>query len=188
LLRSRRSIRLYKEDLVERSVIESLLDTARWAPSGKNVQPLSYTVSSGKERMKEIAEQVIAYFRSLLQDQPGVALAWGGHGLVKAWDAGKDVILRDAPQLIAAHGPRENPMLTGSGTIALTQIELLAVAYGLGACWAGYVQFAAGSHEPTREALGLPAGDALAGALMLGKPRVKYRAIVPRKPLSVVWR
>jgi nitroreductase/NAD-dependent dihydropyrimidine dehydrogenase PreA subunit len=188
LMRSRRSVRLYKDELVERSVIESMLDTARWAPSGKNVQPLSYTVSSGKERMKEIAAEVIAHFRALVADRPDLALAWGASGLVKAWDAGKDVILRGAPQLIAAHGPRENPVLMGSGTIALTQIELLAAAHGLGVCWAGFVQIAAASHAPVREALGLPAGDALAGALMLGKPRVKYRAIVPRKPLSAVWR
>ncbi len=188
LLRGRRSIRLYKDELVERSVIECILDTARWAPSGKNVQPLRYTVSSGKERMKEISEQVIAYFRSLLEGQPELAVAWGASGLVKAWDVGKDVILRGAPQLIAAHGPRGNPVLVGSGTIALTQIELLAAAHGLGACWAGYVQIAAGSHEPTRKALGLPAADALAGALMLGKPRVKYHAVVPRNPLNVVWR
>ena len=187
LIRSRRSIRLFRDEPIEQSVIEQVLDTARWAPSGKNVQPVRYTVLSGKERVREVAEQSIAYFRLFTQEQPEMAAAWGAFGLVKAWDAGNDMVLRDAPQLIAAHGPKENPMLSGSATIALTQVELLIAAHGFGACWAGYVHYAAGAYAPVRKALGLPDGDALAGTLMVGKARVKYRAITPRKPLSVTW-
>jgi nitroreductase len=188
LMRGRRSIRLYEEELVDRAIIEGLLEVARWAPSGKNVQPLRYTVVSGKERVKELAAHAIDYYRALLQSGSEMATFLGAGGLVKAWDLGQDMLLRGAPHLIVAHGARQNPVLVGSGTIALTQIELQATAQGLGGCWAGYLQIAAERHEPLRRAMGLPEADAAAGAMMLGKPKVRYRAIPPRKPLEVSWR
>jgi nitroreductase len=187
LMRARRSIRLYKDELVDPSVIESILDVARWAPTGKNEQPLRYTVVSGREQLKTLSAFCIDYFSLLLEQAPERALALGARGLVKTWKAGKDPILREAPQLIVAHGLQQNPMLVGSAFIALTQIDLQLVAYGLGGCWAGYLQIAASAHAPLREALKLPAGDTVAGALMFGVPRIKFRSIPPRKPLQVTW-
>ena len=187
LMRGRRSIRLYAGELVDRDVIEKILEVVRWAPSGKNVQPLRYTVLSGRERIKQLGQHIIDHFRTLLQVAPESAAFFGAGGLIKAWESGKDLVLYEVPHVIVAHGPKQNPVLMGSGMIALTQVELQATARGLGACWAGFLQIAAANHEPLRKAMELPEGDAVACALMLGKPKVEYRAIPPRKPLQVNW-
>lgn len=187
LLRGRRSIRRFHKDPVAREVIEPLLDAVRWAPTGHNTQPLRYAVFSGRERIHELAGHAIDHFRNLLNTAPEAAKALGAGGLVKSWDVGKDMVLRHAPQLIVAYGPKQHPMLSGSALIALTQVELLATAKGLGACWAGYIMIASATHTPLRMALGLADGEAVGGALMLGRSAVKYQSIPPRKPLDVRW-
>lgn len=187
LMRGRRSVRLYRDEPVDKALIEDMLQVVRWAPSGKNVQPLRFVVTSGKQRMHELVEHTLNFFQWLLQNQVQHARTLGVEALVDAWKRGCDPILRNAPHLIVAHGPKDNPMLMGSGMIAVTQLELLATANGLGACWAGYLQIAASAHAPLRQALGLAEGEAVAAALMLGKPRFRYRAVPPRKPLEVRW-
>ena len=47
-LKSRRSIRTYKEKELSKNQIEELLDTARYAPSGANTQLVQWEIFSGK--------------------------------------------------------------------------------------------------------------------------------------------
>ncbi len=47
-IRERRSIRKFKPDPIPRTVLEDLLETARWAPSWGNTQPWEVTVITGE--------------------------------------------------------------------------------------------------------------------------------------------
>jgi nitroreductase len=49
-LRSRRSCRAFRPDPVPRALLEKILDVARWAPSGGNLQPWRVIAVAGKER------------------------------------------------------------------------------------------------------------------------------------------
>ena len=44
IIKTRRSIRRYKQDPIEEEVLISLVDCARFAPSGGNLQPLEYII------------------------------------------------------------------------------------------------------------------------------------------------
>jgi nitroreductase len=61
-IRRRASTRAYLDKPVERATIEAILDTARWAPSGANIQPWHVAVVTGdiKRRLSEglLAERV----------------------------------------------------------------------------------------------------------------------------------
>ena len=46
---NRRSIRRYKPDAVPRELAERMLDAARWAPSGSNIQPWRFIVIEDKK-------------------------------------------------------------------------------------------------------------------------------------------
>ncbi|HMA95152.1 MAG TPA: nitroreductase family protein [Polyangiaceae bacterium] len=56
LMRGRRSVRVYRDEPVDKALIENMLEVVRWAPSGKIVQPLRFVVTSGKQRMHELVE------------------------------------------------------------------------------------------------------------------------------------
>ncbi len=49
LMLSRRSIRQFKPDLVSRDILEELVNSARLAPSGANLQPLEFVVVDDEE-------------------------------------------------------------------------------------------------------------------------------------------
>ncbi len=61
-IRQRQSIRAYRKKEVSRDIIEKILDTARYAPSGANCQPWQVAVVSGTTKEK-IAEALISAFR-----------------------------------------------------------------------------------------------------------------------------
>ena len=188
LIKGRRSIRCYKKQPLEQSTIERLLELARYAPSGHNDEPVHWLVLSGREQLDELGGLVVDWMRYMIKNKPEIALPMNLDQAVKAWEQGKDRILRGAPHLAVAYAQKANPYAPPACVIALTYLELAAFGLGLGACWAGYFNRAANLYEPMQKALDLPEGMVSFGAMMLGVPKFEYQRIPPRKPLRVTWR
>ncbi|WP_457559616.1 nitroreductase family protein [Candidatus Harpocratesius sp.] len=55
-IKNRRSIRKFKDQPIEQSKIESILENARWAPSGMNLQPWRVIVITNQEIKNKIAQ------------------------------------------------------------------------------------------------------------------------------------
>ena len=64
-LRSRRSIRNYKKKPVEKEMIQTIIDIARYAPTGGNSQAVEWIVHMDKNTVKEIAELTVDWMRSV---------------------------------------------------------------------------------------------------------------------------
>lgn len=178
-LRNRRSIRTYKEKSVPREVLEEIIDISRWAPSAKNVQPVKWLVIESAAEMKKLIDLTIDCLR-LHKAYPGVVSAWEQEG--------RDLVLRDAPHLIIAYASNKALKAEVDCTISLTYLDLAAHAMGLGTCWAGIFLGAALIHPPIVEALELPEGHNIQGALMLGYPKYRYPRIPQRNPAKIIWR
>ncbi|MBU1040361.1 MAG: nitroreductase family protein [Proteobacteria bacterium] len=177
LLRSRRSVRHFRRALVDREQLLQFIDTARYAPSGMNAQPVHWLVVEGRERMLELAGLTAKALRRL-----PYFLAF-----LEAWDRGEDVILRGAPNLVVAHARTTGFDHIVDGAIALTYFELAAHAHGVGTCWAGLLMLAAKDSAELQAALGLPEGHQVLGALMAGYPRHGFKRLPPRKAAKVRW-
>lgn len=187
-LRSRRSIRAYKEAPVDPGRLERLIRVARHAPSGHNGQPVRWLVISGHEPVRALAGHVADWFRMLLERKPDMAHGMRLDRLVAAWDAGKDPICRGAPHLLVAVAPASDPAAPIACTLALAYLELAAPSFGLGCCWAGYLHMAALHWPPLRAALALPEGHQLGGAMLAGEPRYRYHRLPLRKEPEIDWR
>jgi nitroreductase len=107
--------------------------------------------------------------------------------MLKAWEMGRDPVLRKAPALVIAYGADDDPMAQPSSMIALTTLELAALSFGLGTCWAGFLYYAAKSSCEVATSLGLPAGHHMCGGMMIGYPEFEYSRIPARKPSRVTW-
>jgi nitroreductase/NAD-dependent dihydropyrimidine dehydrogenase PreA subunit len=187
-LRSRRSIRLYKDQPVDQATLTRLLDLARFAPSGHNIQPVNWTVFSGKEQLKALAGGVIEWMRWMMKEQPQMAALMHMDLVIAQWEAGHDRILRGAPHVIVAHAPKSERTAPAACTIALTFLDLAASALGMGACWAGYFGVAAATFPPLQKALALPEGHLAMGAMMVGWPKMTYHRLPARNAAKVSWR
>jgi nitroreductase len=188
LLRSRRSIRQYKGKVVPHKILEDLIDTARYAPTGSNKQQVFWTVFQNPDDVHKLAEMVVDFMKIILPVTKDKETARRFRRIVDAWGNGRDRVMRGAPHLIVVHSPSGLSFPAADCAIALTYLELYAHAKGLGTCWAGYFTAVAGLHEPIIEALNLPAGHNCFGAVMLGYPQHSYHRIPKRNQPLITWR
>lgn len=186
-LSARRSIRTYIKQPVERATLSRLIDIARYAPSGHNLQPVQWLVIENSDEVNRLAGLVIDWMRYMVQEKPELALPMHLDGIVATWDRGKDRICRNAPHIIMAHAPESLSVAQSSCIIALTYLELAAFAMGLGACWAGYFNLAANLYPPMTKALGLPEGHQSFGSMMVGYPKYHYHRIPVRNKPVITW-
>ncbi len=187
-LRSRRSIRNYKNKPVDRPILTRLIEIARFAPSASNSQPVNWLVVEDTKEVRRLAGIVIDWMRLTIEEHAEVAETMRFDRVVKAWEQGQDRVLRGAPHLIVAHGQQSTPPVQSACIIALTYMELAAMSLGLGACWAGYFNRAAATYYTMLEALALPENHQSYGAMMVGYPKYRYERLPLRKDPKIVWR
>ena len=188
-LRSRRSIRVYKNKPVPRDTLLKLIEIAGYAPSGHNSQCVEWLVIEDSDELYKLKELVLDWMRWMISNKPAVASTLQLNESLKQWKRGSDVILRDAPVLIIAHAEKGNIFAPAACTIALAYLELAATSMGLGACWTGFFFSAATSFPPLKEALALPEGHQCFGTMIAGYPKFQYQRIPLRKsPVVTVTR
>lgn len=186
-LRSRRSIRRYRDKPVEKEKVLKLIEIARYAPTGSNSQLVEWRVLTDQSRIKALAALTIDWMRQTLKEGAQETIASYFPMIVAAWEAGYDAVLRGAPALVVASTPAE----AGNGmvdlTLALSYLELAAPTLRLGTCWAGLLQRAVLSSPSLKEALGIPLLHPFHYPMMLGYPQVKYQRLPERKPPKIVF-
>lgn len=187
--KSRRSIRVFKDKPVSRDKLERLMDIVRYAPSARNAQEVEWIIIKNSDEIKKYSSMVIDFCKILITDGvPGIDPNPHLHKVIDDWNAGTDLVLRNAPALIIAHMDRENHLSQNDCLIALSNLELAAAGMGLGCCWAGFFMTAAGNYPAIAEELSLPDGHQCFGALMVGYPKFKYYRIPVRKEPKITWR
>jgi nitroreductase/NAD-dependent dihydropyrimidine dehydrogenase PreA subunit len=187
-LRARRSIRRYKEEPVERVILEKLMDIVRYAPTGRNRQDVQWLVIHDTREVRRLIAMAVGWMRSTADSGNPLAVRYNLSGMVQAWEEGRDHICHNAPHLVIAHVHEENPVARTNAIIALAHLDIVAPSFGLGACWGGIFMQAVSNREPLRTALGLPAGHSAVHCLMLGYPSNRYQRPPKRNPVDIVWR
>ncbi len=187
LIRSRRSIRAYSQQPVERQEIEELLDTVRYAPTGNNSQAMGWLAINSKPRMEQLTEMTIDWFKSCIAEKHPLTERLPMARMVEAWESGNDMVLRGAPALVMNYSDDNTGIFSINCAIAMTYFELAAATKDLGTCWAGILMIAA-MYEPGIEAaLGVPEGKRLCSALMFGHSLYQYKRIPLRNELQLNW-
>ncbi len=168
LAKRRRMVREYAHDAVPQKAILNILDAARWAPSGYNLQPWQFIVVDEEEQKGRLVQVV-------------------EHEAARAKQQGHDVrvpnYLSDVPVFIAvvsdprmkqklpSHrtGPSADKIYLSSVSAAIQNMHLAAAAQGLGTVW-----FTVSSEEETqselRMVLNVPAGYEILYLIPVGYP------------------
>ncbi len=103
LVKTRRSIRRFKPDPIPDEYVDKIIEVARWAPSGFNMQPWEFVVVKKPDLKNRIVESVNAYWAQA-KSMEGTRESWQG----KPWktsgvlDAGMD--FTTAPVFIILFG------------------------------------------------------------------------------------
>lgn len=184
-LKSRRSIRNFSLQKVEKEKIEQILDIARYAASGCNSQPVQWLVVHDKDMVQRLAGLTIDWMSYLCVNKDPMSAVL--LSLKAAWDHGIDPVCWNAPHILIAHIPEKHPSALIDSIIALTHFDIAAPAFGVGTCWSGLLTYAAQSWKPLQEMLALPQEHVISYVMVFGYPQYKTYCIPRRNPLKVVW-
>lgn len=187
-LQMRRSIRRYREEPVDRSIIERMLDICRFAPSGRNRQDVRWLVIHETNELRRLTGIAIDWMRGAGSSGTPFAARFDVPGVVRAWLEGRDPLCHLAPHLVITYAPYDEPVARTNAIIALAHLEIVAPSFGLGSCWGGIFLLAAQCCDQLQAALGLPPGNIPVHCLMLGYPAVRCQRPPKRKPADVLWR
>jgi nitroreductase/NAD-dependent dihydropyrimidine dehydrogenase PreA subunit len=186
-LRSRRSVRRFKDKPVDKASIQKLIEIARYAPTASNSQLVEWAVITDKSQIRDLAGKVVEWMKAVLQKDPQPANASYLPMLVAAWDLGIDAVLRSAPGLIVAMAPKAAANGLVDLTLALSYLELAAPSLGLGTCWAGLLQGALLSHKPLKPVVGIPADYPHHYPMIIGYSDVRYYRLPERRSPKINW-
>ena len=187
-IRSRRSIRTFRDKAVERDKLEKLIEIACYAPSAKNMQPWHWIVIEDSKEVRRLAGMVIKWMRGVIEKNRELAEDVGFTRVVKSWENGDERICRGAPHVIVVHGDKNWAFGVEDCTLALSYLDLYASNLGLGTCWGGYFYSAANQYKPLFKELGVPDDHRVYGAMMVGYRKYHYHRLPKRKPPVVIWK
>ena len=186
-LRSRRSARVFQDKDVEKDKLQQLIELARYAPTGSNLQLVEWIVYTDRSLLGIFSEMAVEWMRNVLKKNPKNAPPYIPM-LISSWEKGHDVVLRKAPSLILAMAPDFDRNGLVNCTLALSYLELAAPKWGLSTCWAGLLQGALMAWPPLKELMGIPKNFSFHYPMMIGYNAAKYYRLPERKKPKITWK
>jgi len=148
IIKTRRTIRLFKQDPISEEVLTELLEAARCAPSAANCQPLEYIIVTQTEKVTAVFDQ----------------LAWAGYVRPRRDPPASKhpvayiIVLVHTEKALAEFGKVD-------AAAAIENILLAAQGKGIGSCWLGSI-----NRDELREILDIPDKYDIDSVVALGYP------------------
>ena len=170
-LKTRRSIRKFKNKPISKEVVESIIEAGRWTPTAKNAQGVSYIIlKKEKDKCEKVAVELFRKFQGVL-------------GIL--YPPGKDYVIDD--NFFFKKAPLAIMIISNNkldGGLAASNMALMAEANGLGVLYSGFFTIAANQSKKLRRMLKLDKNNVVT-TLVLGYPDVKYYRTVQKKKAKV---
>lgn len=188
LVRGRRTVRLYKDEDVDRDLLERLLKTLANAPTGVNRQELTFMVIDDRQVMGRWRKAVYEALQEAIRKDAFPAQAAYLRKMVEVYTAtGNDVVFRGAPHALIVTAPPDAPCPNEDVVLATAYFELLAQSAGLGTVWWGVLRFFQEVFPSLKDLIGLPRDHRYSG-MLFGVPAVQFARTVQRDDGAVIRR
>jgi len=203
-VRSRRSIRKYKNEKIDNELISDLLEFAVTAPSGSNCQEWKFTVLNGRDKVWNLAIEIKKFFVKINRLASNrfiryISVPFMGRTLinyfndhyetvdraVKQADSGIDMLFHGAPCLIITHGPMDGSTPIEDAAYASYNICMLAPFLGLGTCLIGFAVEALNRSPDIKAKLNIDKKNRIHSVIIIGVPDIDFKRHSLRKKYSV---
>ncbi len=182
IIKKRRSVRVYKTGKVTDKQLETILEAARWAPSGANTQPWEFVVTRDRQKMRRAREIFYNEWKQRKLEDP---VNYKGLSKYYVGDAAVLVLVCGDPRTMQVYlttrqpGDREK-LFQASVASAVEQMMLMAASMGLGTVWVSVRE----EIEPElRDLFRVPQPLRLLWVVPIGHPRFWPKA-KPRRQVS----
>jgi nitroreductase len=177
---ARRSVRSYGPDPVDGASVRALLDAAVQAPSAMNAQPWGFVVVQDRALLRSYSDRA----KSMLLGQMGGSAKERHYSDLLRSESFN--IFYDAGTLIVICGPEGDPYAEADCWLAAQNLQLAALARGLGTCCIGFALPLLRDPKVVRE-LGIPPGQKGFAALIVGVPRAAPPPVPRSSPVVLSW-
>ena len=181
-MKSRRSVRSYKNQDVPAEKIAKLTEMLAYPPTGGNIKTLHFSIVGTAEKMQAIRK--FTYEKVLESDIESPVIKFAKDG----YNNGKDIIYRGASSIVAVSVDKSKAIPgceNADPIIAMSYLELYAQSLGLGTVWCDLALTIAQLIPEVRALLEIPEGYTLNYTMLLGVPNVKYKRTVQREKANV---
>lgn len=130
-IKSRRSVRTYKDKTIEKEKINEILECGLMAPNARHLQPWKFIVVTDKNLIKEMSKRI----RDKVIDNPKYSF------IKKRAETKEDAIFYSAPLLVFILGDKNNHWATMDCSMAAENMMLAAKSLGIASCPIGMARF-----------------------------------------------
>lgn len=182
LLKTRRSIRTFKDTPVPRDVLLQAIEAARFSANGGNLQTVQWLIIDDKNMIED--------FTKVGNEWLSTVIKTGGYAPLAdiIGKEGADFFLHGAPAIVSIIAEKDNQIIPYDCPIALAYFDLAAISLGLGCFWDGFFWAAANNLPAIKDAIDLPEDYQIFGSLAVGYPKYKYNRIPMRNQARITWR
>ena len=171
-MKSRRTIRHFKNIPVEQEKIDKIIEAGRYAPTGANSQNVAFTVLGSKQEALE--KECVKLFKT------GVGIGSKFSKSLKHQRIDDNFFFKKAPLVIVVSARN-----TVNGTLASAYMEIEANSLGLGVLYSGFFCGCTKLSPKIKAMLNLPKGHKAVTCMVIGYPDVEYIRSAPRKPHKI---
>lgn len=182
LIKSRRSIRHYKNEDIAKDKLNKIIEMLPYSPTGSNSDNLHFSIVETKEKMEEIRNVTYDKIMSMQNLSPSLEMA------KNSFLKGKDMIYRGASSMAVVAIDKSvttQGCETADPIIALSYLDLYAQSLGLGTLWCDFALTVANQIEEVYSLLEIPNNYTLDYILLLGVPAVKYKRATQPEMFSI---
>lgn len=183
LIKTRRSIRKYKDENVDKDLINEMLETSLYAPTGENKNAVLFSIIDNKTELAKFRDLLYESIKKHEKEGTIPARYQAFSKLQQIWEnKGIDIIFRGAPHMLIASASNKASSAIEDSIIALSYFELLANSNDIGTVWNGMVKLAINMIAPElKDVLGIPKDHIFGYAIVFGKSDIKYSRAIQLK-------
>lgn len=180
-IRTRRSVRKYKDEKLPEQTIRELIELAVWAPSAVNNQPWAFVVLEDREYLKNLSGRAKTFVLERLDKLPHLEK-------YRSMLGNPDLdIFHGAPALVLIYSPKTLDTYVNDCSMAALNLMLAAWDRGIGSSWIGFAR-GIGNTPGVKKELGVPEEYQLVAPVILGYPEGSTASVDRKPPQILSWR
>lgn len=187
---TRRSTRKYLDQPVSQELLEKIIETGRFAPSGGNSQSNHFLVIQNKQIIARLVKMVEKSFSQMEINENMYRSLQNSINLSKK---GGDAFCYNAPVLIIVANKKDYGNNQADCALALENMMLEANELDLGSCYINQLKWLNEDQKILSylQSLGMNEDERVYGSLIVGYPDTNdgkpLRKVLPRKGNEVTW-
>ena len=186
LIQSRKSFRKYRQENLDRDILEKIKTMLKYAPTGRNCHNLHFSIIDDIDVMERFRNRTNNKIKKFLTSSCNNFITKKFARYKNAFLSGNDIIFRNAPHMIVVSAPPSASCADQDGIIALSYLELYAQSLGVGTLWCGLAQACIKAFPDLCEYLEIPNGYRPIYVMLFGPTDLKYARTVQPDEYEII--